>query len=681
MTTERRAEESGPALDAARREAQALRHSLAEHNHAYYVLDAPKVSDGEYDALFDRLLALEAAHPELVDPSSPTQRVGGAPALGFQSVAHPTAMLSLGKCTDEEGVRDFDERLRRELDRAPLTYTCEPKIDGVAVRLVYEQGRLVLAATRGDGQTGEDITGNIRTITAVPLQLRGDDWPAQLEVRGEVYMARSAFATYNAGAEAGGYKPLVNPRNGAAGSLRQLDPALTARRPLRIFAYSVGEAGSEQFQSHSQALDALRRWGLPVNPHTTRCDGVEAVLAFIDRCLTQRADLDYDIDGVVIKLDDLALQQAAGVLSRTPRWALAFKPPAEEALTQLEALELQVGRTGAVTPVARLAPVFVGGVTVSNATLHNFDEVARLDVRPGDTVWVRRAGDVIPQVVRVDLELTTSPRGEVPAVPTQCPVCAAALRREVDAVVLRCPNSQGCPAQLVAGLQHFAQRTAMDIDGLGEKLASALVETGRLKDVADLYHLDLPAVAGLPRMAEKSAQNLIDAIAASKRRALARVIFALGIREVGGATAVTLAEAFPSLPALIAADFDALTALRDVGPIVAQGILDHFAEPAHRSLVERLLAAGVDPVPPAPRGPQPLAGQNWVLTGTLATLPRKAAKDRLQALGAKVAGSVSKNTDVVVAGEAAGQKLAAAQAAGVPIMDEAAFIEFLEARE
>jgi len=323
----------------------------------------------------------------------------------------------------------------------------------------------------------------------------------------------------------------------------------------------------------------------------------------------------------------------------------------------------------------------VGGVTVSNATLHNFDEVARLDVRPGDTVWVRRAGDVIPQVVRVDLDLTSSPRGEAPAVPTQCPVCAATLRREADAVVLRCPNSQGCPAQLVAGLQHFAQRTAMDIDGLGEKLASALVETGLLKDVADLYHLDLPTVAGLPRMAEKSAQNLMDAIAASKRRPLARVIFALGIREVGEATAVILAEAFPSLPALIAADFEALTAVRDVGPIVAQGILDHFSEPAHRSLVDRLLAAGVDPVPPEPVGPQPLAGQSWVLTGTLVTLPRKAAKDRLQALGAKVTGSVSKKTDQVVAGEGAGQKLAAAQAAGVPIMDEAAFIEFLEARE
>ena len=393
-----------------------------------------------------------------------------------------------------------------ELDRAPLTYTCEPKIDGVAVRLVYEQGRLVLATTRGDGQTGEDITGNIRTITAVPLQLRGDDWPAQLEVRGEVYMARSAFATYNAGAEARGDKPLVNPRNGAAGSLRQLDPAITARRPLRIFAYSVGRRGRNT-RSHSEALDTLRRWGLPVNPHTTRCEGAEAVLAFINRCLSQRAELDYDIDGVVLKLDDLALQQAAGVLSRTPRWGPRLQASGGEAVTTLEALELQVGRTGAVTPVARLAPVFVGGVTVSNATLHNFDEVARLDVRPGDTVWVRRAGNVIPQVVRVDLDLTVTPRGEAPAVPIQCPVCTAALRREADAVVLRCPNSQGCPAQLVAGLQHFAQRTAMDIDGLGEKLASALVETGLLKDVADLYHLDLPAVAGLPRMAEKSAQR------------------------------------------------------------------------------------------------------------------------------------------------------------------------------
>ncbi len=675
------ATDSEAALGAARREAEALRQALADHNYAYYVLDAPTVSDAAYDALFDRLVALEAAHPELQDPSSPTQRVGGAPAAGFQSVAHPTAMLSLGKCTDEEGLRDFDERLRRELERDTLVYTCEPKIDGVAVRLVYEAGQLVLAATRGDGQAGEDITSNVRTIAAVPLALRGDDWPARLEVRGEVYMARSAFAQYNAGAEAGGYKPLVNARNGAAGSLRQLDPAITARRPLRIFAYSLGEAGSERFACHFDALEGLRRWGLPVNPLAARCEGIEAVRAYIDRCLAQRSTLDYEIDGVVIKLDDFNLQAAAGVLSRTPRWALAFKPPAEEALTRLEALELQVGRTGAVTPVARLAPVFVGGVTVSNATLHNFDEVARLDVRPGDAVWVRRAGDVIPQVVRVDYDLTAEPRGPVPEVPEVCPVCSATLRRAEDAVVLRCPNSQGCSAQLVAGLQHFAQRTAMDIDGLGEKLATALVEGGHLKDVADLYRLDLPTLAGLPRMAEKSAQNLLDAIESSKRRPLARVLFALGMREVGEATAVTLAEAFPSLPALLAADFEQLTALRDVGPIVAQGVLDHFSEPAHRALVDRLLAQGVDPEPPAPRGATPLAGQTWVLTGTLETMPRKVAKDRLIALGAKVAGSVSKQTACVVAGPGAGQKRAAAEAAGIPILDEAAFIEFLETTE
>ncbi len=659
-----------------------LRAAIEEHDYRYHVLDAPTISDAEYDALFDRLVALEETHPDLVTADSPTQRVGARPSRRFDEVRHAVPMLSLGKCTTTEELDDFDATVRRLLgsDDA-VAYTCEPKIDGVAVRLVYEDGELVLGATRGDGETGEDITANVRTLRAIPLRLRGEGWPARLDVRGEIYMTRSDFEHYNAEAERAGEKPLVNPRNGAAGSLRQLDPAITAKRPLSIFCYGLGER-IEGIDGQHAGLEALQAWGLRVNPATERVRGIEAVQRYVERTLAARSDLDYDIDGVVVKVDDLDDQELLGVRTRTPRWAIAFKPPAEEALTRVRAVDFQVGRTGAVTPVARLDPVFVGGVTVSNATLHNLDEIERLGLRVGDAVWIRRAGDVIPQVVRVDEDQRPDDTEPV-RVPERCPVCDTPLERPEGEVVVRCPAKRTCPAQLVNGLIHFASRGAMDIDGLGEKVATQLVDGGHVEDYADLYALDVDTVAGLERMAEKSARNLVDAIEASKHRPLARVIFALGIREVGEATAAGLARHYRALAALMDADEDSLQEVADVGPVVAREIAEYFAQEDNRGLVERLLAAGVDPEPPpeVDLDALPLAGQTWVLTGTLEALPRKEAKARLEALGAKVAGSVSKKTDQLVAGPGAGQKLEDAKKHDVPVLDEEAFLARLEELE
>jgi DNA ligase (NAD+) len=659
-----------------------LRAAIEEHDYRYHVLDAPTISDAEYDALFDRLVALEETHPDLVTADSPTQRVGARPSRRFDEVRHAVPMLSLGKCTTTEELDDFDATVRRLLgsDDA-VAYTCEPKIDGVAVRLVYEDGELVLGATRGDGETGEDITANVRTLRAIPLRLRGEGWPARLDVRGEIYMTRSDFEHYNVEAERAGEKPLVNPRNGAAGSLRQLDPAITAKRPLSIFCYGLGER-IEGIDGQHAGLEALQAWGLRVNPATERVRGIEAVQRYVERTLAARSDLDYDIDGVVVKVDDLDDQELLGVRTRTPRWAIAFKPPAEEALTRVRAVDFQVGRTGAVTPVARLDPVFVGGVTVSNATLHNLDEIERLGLRVGDAVWIRRAGDVIPQVVRVDEDQRPDDTEPV-RVPERCPVCDTPLERPEGEVVVRCPAKRTCPAQLVNGLIHFASRGAMDIDGLGEKVATQLVDGGHVEDYADLYALDVDTVAGLERMAEKSARNLVDAIEASKHRPLARVIFALGIREVGEATAAGLARHYRALAALMDADEDSLQEVADVGPVVAREIAEYFAQEENRGLVERLLAAGVDPEPPpeVDLDALPLAGQTWVLTGTLEALPRKEAKARLEALGAKVAGSVSKKTDQLVAGPGAGQKLEDAKKHDVPVLDEEAFLARLEELE
>ena len=657
---------------------------LREHDHRYHVLDAPTVSDAEYDALYARLQALEAAHPALVTPESPTQRVGARADGRLPEVRHDVPMMSLGKCTTAEELRDFDARVRKLLEReAPVAYTCEPKIDGVALRMVYEQGRLVLGATRGDGETGEDITANVRTLRSVPLVLSGEGWPERLEVRGEVYMQRSDFDAFNAEAEARDEKPLINPRNGAAGSLRQLDPAITDRRPLTMYCYGVGRLDDSFAPAgQTEALVALEGWGLRVNPLTERVVGIDAVVDYVERTLAQRAALDYDIDGVVIKVDDFAQQDALGVLTRTPRWAIAFKPAAEEAITRLQGVDFQVGRTGAVTPVARLEPVFVGGVTVSNATLHNMDEVERLGVRVGDAVWVRRAGDVIPQVVRVEADERPADARVIEA-PTACPVCGSPVERPEGEVKLRCAARRTCPAQLVHGLLHFVGRGAMDVDGLGEKLALQIVEQGLVEDLAGIFTLDAATLAGLDRMAEKSAQNLVDALQAAKRRPLGRVIFALGIREVGEATGSALAEAFRSLEALAEADVETLQEVRDVGPIVAEAIVEWFAQPENQALLARLREAGVDPEPPpeVDRDALPLAGETWVLTGKFETMDRKAAKTRLEALGAKVSGSVSARTTIVVAGPGAGKKRADAEALEIPIIEESELIERLEAHE
>ncbi|MGD8415836.1 MAG: NAD-dependent DNA ligase LigA [Pseudomonadales bacterium] len=659
-----------------------LRALIHHHNYRYHVLDDPEIADAEYDALFDELLALEADHPELVTLDSPSQRVGGQPLSGFRTVQHERPMLSLDKCTTVEELEDWLKRCRSRLDEdEPIRLICEPKIDGVAVALIYEQGLLSLGATRGDGRTGEDITANVRTIGAVPLKLDADDVPPRMEVRGEIYMPLDAFERFNARARAAGHKPLINPRNGAAGSLRQLDPKLTAQRPLTMFCYGLGWAeGGWEPASHSEVMEKLAGWGLRVNRDAAAFDDIGAVETYLDDVLTRRETLGYDIDGVVIKVDSLSQQTALGTVTRKPRWAIAFKYPAEEATTRVLGVEFQVGRTGAVTPVARLDPVFVGGVTVSNATLHNMDEIARLDVRIGDTVLIRRAGDVIPQVMKV-VE-GKRPKGTRPVVlPTVCPVCGSKIVREADEAVARCSGGVlRCEAQRKEGIRHFASRLAMDIEGMGDKLIEQLVDIGAVNDPADLYELDLETLAGLPRMGVKSGENVLAALDKSKHTTLARFIYALGIREVGEATAANLASHFGDLEPLMNADVDALEEVADVGPIVARHVARYFSDSAHREMIERLRKLGVswEPVPVRPADEAPLAGQTWVLTGTLERMTRDEAKARLVGLGAKVAGSVSKKTTQVVAGPGAGSKLDKAESLGVPVMDESAFLAILE---
>lgn len=660
-----------------------LRALIHYHNHRYHVLDDPEIADAEYDALFDELLALEADHPELVTPDSPSQRVGGVPLTGFRTVRHERPMLSLDKCTTLAELEEWQKRCRNRLGSdEPIRLICEPKIDGVAVALTYERGLLTLGATRGDGQTGEDITANVRTIGAVPLKLTADDVPARMEVRGEIYMPLAAFERFNAKARETGQKPLINPRNGAAGSLRQLDPRLTARRPLTLFCYGLGWAeGGWSPGSHSEVMDRLSAWGFRVNTDSAVFDDIGAVEAYLDDLLARRDQLGYDIDGVVVKVDSLAQQAALGTVTRKPRWAIAFKYPAEEATTRLLDVEFQVGRTGAVTPVARLEPVFVGGVTVSNATLHNMDEVARLDVHIGDMVMVRRAGDVIPQIIKV-VEGKRSKHAQAVVLPTDCPVCGSPIVREEDGAVARCSGGVlRCEAQRKEGIKHYASRLAMDIEGLGDKLVEQLVDGGLITDAADLYGLDLDTLAALPRMGEKSGRKVLEALEHSKQTTLSRFIYALGIREVGEATAAALASHFGDLPALMNADQAALEAVEDVGPVVARSIVSYFEDPAHRQMITRLQKAGVSwevvSVPKA--GEQPLAGQTWVLTGTLERMTRDEAKAHLVALGAKVAGSVSGKTTQVVAGPGAGSKLTRAESLGVPVMDEAALLELLEA--
>ena len=666
--------------------AAALRRDIERYAHAYYVLDAPLVPDAEYDRLFRELLALEAAHPELRTADSPTQRVGGKPLPGFAPVRHAVPMLSIRTETDTEasGALAFDGRVRRELglgaDDLPVEYAAELKFDGLAISLRYEGGLLVQAATRGDGETGEDVTQNIRTVHCIPLRLRGEA-PPVLEVRGEVYISRPDFERYNAAQRAAGRPTLVNPRNGAAGSIRQLDPAVTAGRPLSFFAYGIGETrGWTLPPTHAALLDALAALGLPVSEHRATASGGSALVEFHERIRAARDSLPFDIDGVVYKVNDLGLQQRLGFVTREPRWAVAHKYPAEEMLTTVEAIEVQVGRTGAITPVARLAPVFVGGVTVTNATLHNEAEARRKDVRVGDTVVVRRAGDVIPEVVAVVAE--RRPPHAVPfELPRACPVCGSAIERPEDEAIARCSGGLICAAQRKQALLHFAGRRAMDIEGLGDKLVDQLVDSGLVKTPADLYALDPASVAGLERMAEKSAANLLESIDKSRETTLARFVFALGIRNVGEATAKDLARHFGGLGTLMGADVAALQQVPDVGPVVTASIRRFFDEPHNREVIDALRSRGVhwtegEAVPVVS---SPIAGKSFVLTGTLPALTRDQARDMIEARGGKVVGSVSKKTDYVVAGVEAGSKLDKAQALGLTILDEAQFRELIGA--
>jgi len=668
-------------MSRAAQRAEKLRARIRHHNYRYHVLDDPEIADAEYDALFDELAVLEADHPELVTDDSPTQRIGGEPLTEFTTVTHAVPMLSLSKCTTLEELEDWMSRARSRLDSdEPIELTCEPKIDGVAVTLIYEQGRLTQAATRGDGQTGEDITANVRTLRAVPLRVTADDLPAELEVRGEIYMAQADFQAFNEAARKAGEKTLVNPRNGAAGSLRQLDPRATARRPLTMFCYGVGRHDRQwQPATQMEVLECLRGWGFRVNPEARLVEDVTGAEEYAQRLLERRGELGYDIDGVVIKVNDLASQEALGTLSRSPRWAIAYKFPAEEATTRVEAVEFQVGRTGAITPVARLDPVFVGGVTVSNATLHNMDEVGRLDLHVGDTVMLRRAGDVIPQIMAVITAKRPADAEEV-TLPQACPSCNSPIVRPEGEVVARCSaGPRDCPAQRKEGLKHFASRLALDVEGLGDKLVEQLVEAALVREPADLFRLSRDDLAALPRMGEKSADNLVAALERSRETTLARFIYALGIREVGSATAANLAQHFGTLDALRGASQEDLEAVADVGPIVAGHVHDYFRDPQRQAAVDDLLAVGVRwPAPAAQEGPGPLDGQTWVLTGTLEAMTRNEAAQRLQRLGAKVTGSVSGNTDCLVAGPGAGSKLDRARRLDVAILDEAALLELLE---
>ncbi len=659
----------------------ALRREIERHNHLYYVLDAPEIPDTEWDAMFAELQSLEAAHPELVTPDSPTQRVGARPAEGFAEVTHRVPMLSLANAFTDEDVAAFDRRCREGLDAAAVEYSCELKFDGLAVSLAYEGGVLVRGATRGDGETGEDVTANLRTVKAIPLRLRASRPPKLIEVRGEVLMLRRDFEAYNERARAAGEKVLVNPRNGAAGGLRQLDPALTAKRRLSFFAYGLGaHDGWSVPPTHAGLLEALGELGFPVAKERRVVTGEAGLVAFYREVGAKRDRLPCDIDGVVYKVNARAQQETLGYVARAPRWAIAHKFPAEEAATELLDIGIQVGRTGAITPVARLAPVFVGGTTVSNATLHNEDEVRRKDVWRRDTVVVRRAGDVIPEVARVS---KPGPREKSDwfEMPAACPECGSAIARLEGEAVARCTGGLFCPAQRKASLLHFASRRAMDIEGLGDKLVDQLVDAGLVRTPADLYRLGLPQLASLERMAEKSASNVLAAIDASRDATLGRFVFALGIRHVGEVTAKDLARHFGNLDALMAADAGALQAAPDVGPVVAESVARFFAEPHNREVIAELRAAGVrwpegEPARAATGGP--FAGKIVVLTGTLSEMTRDEAKERIEAAGGRVTGSVSKKSDFVVAGAEAGSKLDRARELGVEVLDEARFRAMLE---
>lgn len=661
---------------------QQLYDQIEQHNYRYHVLDEPSIPDAHYDKLFKSLKEWEQQHPQLISAQSPTQRVGAQPKSGFSQITHEMPMLSLDNVFDGEELTDFSARIQERLGSdVELEFACEPKLDGIAVSLLYENGVLVRGATRGDGTTGEDITHNVRTIDSIPLKLLGNGYPQRLEVRGEIYMLKAGFEQMNQQAKRSGDKLFVNPRNAAAGSLRQLDPRITATRPLEMCCYSIGIVeGGEIPTDHFSTLKLLNSWGLKINPYLIKVSSVQQQLDYVTKMQALRSELPYEIDGLVFKVNRYNLQQRLGFISRAPRWATAYKFPAEEAVTSVDNVEFQVGRTGAITPVARLKPVFVGGVTVSNATLHNMDEIARLDLKVGDSVVVHRAGDVIPKVVKVLLNERSETVTDV-VVPSTCPICDSEIVRIEGEAISRCSGGLTCAAQRKEALIHYASKKALDIDGLGDKLIDTLVSKELVAKFDDIYHLSKPNLVRLERMADKSAEKLLATIERTKQTTLARFIYALGIREVGEATARNLATEFGFLDRLIAADEERLVQVNDVGPIVAKHIARFFAQPHNLEVIDALRQAGVTwpEAEPVESGELPLEGKTYVLTGTLEQMGRSEAKAFLQELGAKVSGSVSKKTDCVVAGAAAGSKLKKAQDLEIAVMSEAEFIEFLKA--
>ena len=664
-----------------------LRNLIRHHEYCYYVLDAPEIPDSEYDKLIKQLQKIEQQFPNLITTDSPTQRVGGAPLAQFASIKHELPMLSLDNVFDESSFIAFNKRIKDRLhlnENEQVEYCCELKLDGLAVSILYENGKFSKAATRGDGATGEDITANVRTIKTIPLVLIGENIPARLEVRGEVFMTHKGFAKLNADAEKRNEKIFANPRNAAAGSLRQLDPKITAKRPLSFYCYGVGIIeGSSLPDTHYDRLMQFKAWGLPVSDKVEKRQGAQAALDYFKKIGEQRMSLDFDIDGVVIKVNSIALQNELGFVARAPRWATAFKFPAQEEVTQLNKVDFQVGRTGAITPVARLEPVCVAGVIVSNATLHNSDEIARLGIREGDYVTVRRAGDVIPKIVAVLLDRRPTDTKEI-VFPTHCPICGSLIVRDEGQAISRCAGGLICPAQRKEALKHFVSRRAMNVDGMGDKIIEQLVDKDYVKTPADLYKLNLPTLCSLDKIGEKSANNLLNALDASKNTTLSRFIFALGIPNVGEVTAENLVNQLGNLSAIENASLEQLQTVNDIGVVIAESIIDFFQEPHNRNVIEQLTSEEInihwqDITPQAQTTivDSPFSGKTIVLTGTLSVLTRDEAKNKLKQLGAKVTGSVSKNTDLVIAGEAAGSKLDKAQELGIKVIDEQEMLNLL----
>ncbi|MCX8650643.1 NAD-dependent DNA ligase LigA [Gilliamella sp. B2776] len=664
-----------------------LRNLIRHHEYCYYVLDAPEIPDSEYDKLIKQLQTIEQQHPNLITTDSPTQRVGGAPLAQFDSIKHELPMLSLDNVFDESSFIAFNKRVKDRLhlsENEQVEYCCELKLDGLAVSILYENGKFSKAATRGDGTTGEDITANVRTIKTIPLVLMGENIPRRLEVRGEVFMTHKGFTKLNADAEKRNEKVFANPRNAAAGSLRQLDPKITAKRPLSFYCYGVGIVeGSSLPDTHYDRLMQFKAWGLPVSEKVEKRQGAQAALSYFKQIGEQRMSLGFDIDGVVIKVNNIELQNELGFVARAPRWATAFKFPAQEEVTQLNKVDFQVGRTGAITPVARLEPVSVAGVIVSNATLHNSDEIARLGIREGDYVTVRRAGDVIPKIVAVLLDRRPKETKEI-VFPTHCPICGSLIVRDEGQAISRCAGGLICPAQRKEALKHFVSRRAMNVDGMGDKIIEQLVDKDYVRTPADLYKLNIPTLCSLEKIGEKSANNLLNALNASKNTTLSRFIFALGIPNVGEVTAENLANQLGSLSAIENASLEQLQTVNDIGIVIAESIIDFFQEPHNRKVIEQLTSDDInvhwqDITPDAQTTivDSPFAGKTIVLTGTLSVLTRDEAKNKLKQLGAKVTGSVSKNTDLVIAGEAAGSKLDKAQELGIKVIDEQEMLNLL----